>query len=144
MSDPTDTWDIPKVKPKVELTDLPEAPASVTYSLIDPDGYPILYTVRGMSGIDLLRKMDDIRQVLKVKGYTPQEQRYSGNLQRKLPTIHTESGEGEYAPTPCPICGARVKIAFNRKTGKRFAKCEKNLFINGRQAGCTFIDWRYK
>ena len=47
-----------------ESLELPEAPASVTYSVTSKDGYNALFTIRAMSGKELLETMKEIEEVL--------------------------------------------------------------------------------
>ena len=42
--------------------ELPEAPASVTYSITTKDGYNALFTIRDVSGLGLLDKMATIEK----------------------------------------------------------------------------------
>ena len=51
-----------------------EAPASVTYSLTSPEGFGLLFTVRGEGGGALLEEMSVIEEGIKQKGYSPKGQ----------------------------------------------------------------------
>lgn len=106
-----------------------EAPASVTYSLVTPSGFPILYTVRGESGTDLLTKMKGIDAKLTTEGYTAQ---VKGFQKREIPK--------EYADYPCPNCGAKV-VKVTTKSGKKLEKCETQKFVNGQTTGCSYTKW---
>ena len=112
------------------MTNSTEAPASVTYSLMSPNGFPILYTVRGESGTELLTKMIAIEAKLKTDGYTPQIKTFGGKPQAPK----------DYADHPCPSCGAKVVIATTRN-GKKLEKCETQKFINGQTSGCSYTKW---
>lgn len=107
-----------------------EHPASVTYSLVTPSGFPILYTVRGESGTDLLEKMVGIDARLTKDGYTAQQK--GGFQKREI--------QKEYANYPCPNCGAKV-VKATTKTGKKLEKCENQKFVNGQTTGCSYTKW---
>lgn len=89
--------------------DIPEAVASVTYSLIDPDGFPILFTVRDIDGLTLLKRMESVNRVLKEKCYKPQVRNYGG---QKAPIRYAEG-------KVCPNCRAKMRIS---REGKEY--CE--------------------
>ena len=46
-----------------------EAPASVTYNIVSPDGFDVLFTVRGDSDIELMDIMTNVEKGLIEKGY---------------------------------------------------------------------------
>lgn len=108
-----------------------EAPASVTYSLTSPKAFPILFTIRGDSGKDLLETMDIIEKVLEEKGYKPQEKRSFGGYQKK-----EEYVEG----IKCPKDQGRIILKKSRE-GKPFHVCENGKFTNGVKSGCDFFKW---
>jgi len=110
---------------------LPEAPASVTYSVTTAKGYPILFTLRETSGKDLLEKMDAVEKVFEEKGYKPQ-------VRQGFAKKEVEYVEGK----KCPQCGGRM-IKKVSKTGKPFEKCENGRwnFQTKQAEGCPFVDW---
>ena len=55
-----------------------EAPASVTYSVVSPRGYPLLCTARENTFTKLLDTMDRIEEELSEKGYTAKVKKYGG------------------------------------------------------------------
>jgi hypothetical protein len=115
------------------MTELPEAPASVTYSVITNNNYPVLFTIREMTGLALIEKMGAIEKKFSDLGYKPQQPRTFGPKEQK-PT--------EYTDYDCPICGARV-IKGSTKDGKQFETCEtrKYDFKTKTTTGCTYIKW---
>ena len=115
------------------MTDLPEAPASVTYSVQTPGGYNALFTLREMDGLTLLSKMSSLEDVLSQKGYKPQIKPVYGQREQK---------PVEYASYPCPECGSKVTKA-STKDGKLFEACEtrKYDFKTKQTSGCAYIKW---
>jgi hypothetical protein len=109
---------------------IPEAPASVTYSITTAKGYSALFTLRDMTGTGLLEKMDQVEEVFEKKGYKPQVR---GFAKKEVTFV-----EGK----KCPKDGGRLIEKISTKTGKKFLKCE-----NGRwnpqtgPSGCDYIDW---
>lgn len=110
---------------------LPEAPSSVTYSIMR-NGFNMLFTVRDFSGLDLLDKMDRIEKELIVKGYKPQPARSYGV--KKEP----DYVEGR----TCPTCGEKL-VHAQMKDGKKFIKCSTNKWdpIAKKATGCPFVEW---
>lgn len=114
------------------MTDLPEAPSSVTLSLITPKGFPALFTLRETTGTALINKIALLEKELEEKGYKPQSVR--GSYQKK---------ELEYVQgRTCPKCGSRLVVAF-KKDGSKFFKCETNKYnkFTGQAEGCNYVDW---
>lgn len=115
-----------------ELNELPEAPASVTYSIVSPTGYNALFTIREMTGLDLLTKMTALEKKLDEMGYKPQ-----------IKTSFGQKKEVVYVPNAeCPKCKGRL-IDKTSKNGKRFHECEnrKYDFKTGVTSGCEYINW---
>lgn len=112
------------------INNLQEAPASVTYSITSPGGFNALFTVRDMTGLDLLIKMKVIETKLIDCGYKPQ---IKGSFAPK---------PVEYASYPCPKCGKKVVKGFT-KDGKKFEKCEtqKYDFTSKTTTGCDYFIW---
>lgn len=108
-----------------------EAPASVTYSLLH-NGYNMLFTVRGDSGMALLESMDVIESKLTEKGYKPQEKKVFGN----------KSAPNYVEGRKCPDCGQPL-VAGTTKDGKKFIKCstQKYDFMTKTTSGCKFTEW---
>jgi hypothetical protein len=119
-------------KETMTQSELPEAPASVTYSVTSKDGFNALFTIRGTSGKDLLTTMEKIEEVLVTRGYKPQEKRTFGAKK-----------EVEYVEkTNCPKCGGRLVKKFT-KENKLFHKCEngKYDFTTKTNTGCDYINF---
>jgi len=109
---------------------IPEAVASVTYSVTSKDGYNALFTVRGEKGMELLEMMKTIEKKLDENGYTPQVKKSWGKQ------------EAEVVPDrKCPTCGSDL-VYFMAK-GKKHIKCSKqtwNRQTNSKE-GCPFTEW---
>jgi len=113
---------------------IPEAIASVTYTLETPNGYNILFTVRGDSGATLLEAMKQtIEPTLVKEGYKPQIKSFGAPKVAK---------PKEYSDKPCPLCGARLEKGVT-KEGKAFLKCEKQTFDfkTKQRSGCPHFEW---
>lgn len=113
--------------------DIPEAVASVTYSITSKDGFPALFTVRAISGNDLLIKMSAIEPELIKRGYKPQEKGYKPY---KKDVLYVD---GQF----CPDCGGRL-VEGQAKNGKKFWKCEhqKYDYTTKSVQGCQYINWK--
>jgi hypothetical protein len=110
--------------------DLQEAPASVTYSLLTPEGFNVLFTVREMSGTALLDKMTLMGKSLVEKGYKPQPQKSYGAPKS------VEYIDGRM----CPKDGGKL-VKKVSKEGKAFAVCENGKYVNGVKSGCDHFEW---
>ena len=100
---------------------LPEAPASVTYSLISPLGYGVLYTVRAETAGELFEEMDAIEQGLVDKGYKSKEGpvKSGGGKTNKFQFSKQEPvGDG------CPKCGA--PLSEIEAKGRPAVRCSTN------------------
>ncbi|NLG26246.1 MAG: hypothetical protein GX558_12880 [Clostridiales bacterium] len=115
--------------------DIPEAVASVTYSLESPDGFNILFTVRGTSGAELLSDMrKSIEPELKFQGYKPQVKNSFGPKPKAPPEVVPDR--------KCPMCGSELHYGTT-KAGVRFIKCSTQTydFKTGAKGGCQFTEW---
>jgi hypothetical protein len=113
---------------------MPEAIASVTYTLETPNGYNILFTVRGDSGATLLEAMKQtIEPALVKEGYKPQIKSF-GTPKVAKPI--------EYSDKPCPTCGKRL-VKGMTKENKAFLKCETQSydFKTKQRTGCPYFEW---
>ena len=115
-----------------------EAPISVTFSLTDPNEFPILFTIRGDEPkafmLDLLVKS----KWLKDNGFKPQVKTYGS----KTPFVPQPI---EYVPNrKCPTCGSPLIYADIK--GKKTIKCSTNKWnkMLGKAEGCPFIEWSDK
>jgi hypothetical protein len=115
-----------------EITNLNEAPASVTYSITSKGGFNALFTIRSTSGKDLLETMDSIEKVLVTKEYKPQLKQTFGAKKE------VEYVEGK----KCPKCGGRLVKKIS-SANKPFHKCENGKwdFATKQATGCDFVDW---
>jgi hypothetical protein len=113
------------------MTGLPEAPASVTLSVVTPKGYNALFTLREVTGLDLLKKIEGLEVKLEELGYKPQVR--SAGFPKK---------EQVFVDGKCPKCDGRL-IEKVSKAGKKFHKCENGKwdFANNKAIGCDFVDW---
>lgn len=110
---------------------LPEAPASVTYNVVSKDGFSALVTHRSDTIKELLEHMETIEQKLLEKGYKPQVR--GGGFKREVEFV-----EGRI----CPKCNGKL-IKKTSKAGKMFYKCEngKYDFVAQKNTGCDYVDW---
>ena len=115
------------------MTDLPEAPASITLSVVTPSGFPSLLTLREMTGTALLAKVVSLEKKITELGYKPQIKPVYGAKETK---------PIEYASYPCPTCGSKVTKG-STKDGKHFEVCEtrKYNFQTKQTSGCAYIKW---
>lgn len=116
------------------MTDTPytDAPASVTYSVVTNNGYPILFTLREVSGTALMVKMLDVEKAFADKGFKPQERSYGPKQAKPV----------EYANYACPICGEKV-VKKTTKTGKIIEECSTRKYDPTTQTtlGCSYFKW---
>lgn len=113
---------------------IPEAIASVTYTLETPNGFNILFTVRGDSGATLLEAMKTTIEPTLVKdGYKAQQSRFGGPKVAK---------PIEYSDKPCPTCGSKL-IKGTTQDGRNFVKCEtqKYDFKTKQKSGCPYFEF---
>jgi hypothetical protein len=112
---------------------LPEAPASVTYSVTTPHGFDILFTLRDTTGLGLLDKMESVENYLLNHEYKPQIKRSFG-----APKKEQEFVEGKV----CPKDGGRL-VKKVTKAGKPYHKCENGKWnpTTNQAMGCPFVDW---
>ena len=115
----------------MDINNLPEAPASVCYSIISPNGFPATFTVREMSGMKLLDKMVAIEQAFKEGNYKPQIKSFG--VKKEVEYVQGRT---------CPQCGSRL-VKKVSKQGKAFYKCEKGEwdFATQQNKGCPFVEW---
>ena len=110
-----------------------EAPASVSYTLKSPEGYPLIFTARYETVGDLVNELEGIEQSFKDMGYTPDLKQRGGFA--KKPVVKT--GEA------CPKCKGDL-IEASKKDGTKFKKCENNIWdfnLKKNTGSCDFIDW---
>ena len=112
------------------MNDLQEAPASVTYSITTKNGFPALFTVRDMTGLDLLKKMISIEAKFIEQGIKPQ-----------LKVAFGQKKELVYADHPCPICKSRVIIAETSKGKMEKCETQKYDFTTKTSSGCAYVKW---
>lgn len=114
---------------------IPEAVASVTYSLETPNGFPVLFTVRGESGSELLLAMrEGIEPILLREGYKAQVKQYGFN--KPKPPVETVPNR------TCPNCHSPL-VYGTTKDGRKFIKCstQKYDFTTKTTSGCDFFEW---
>lgn len=117
---------------------MPEAIASITLSVITPDGFPALLTVRESDLDNLLDKMAVSGTSLVELGYKPQERGYGNYSQNTIETKQFSKPTGK----TCPKCGKEL-VASTTKAGKEFFKCSGakwNKFKKMNE-GCEYVDW---
>jgi hypothetical protein len=108
-----------------------EAPFSVTYSVKNKDGFPMLISTRASEFEELLGNITNIDLFLLNNDYEPDIRR-AGFPPKK---------EKEYVPNRvCPKCGSPL-IQSVTKTGKNLIKCSTAKYFNGVASGCDFVEW---
>lgn len=113
--------------------ELPEAPASITLSVVTTDGFPALLTLRETNGTALLKKVTLLEADLKQRGYKPQEK--GANSFRK-PVEYVEG-------VRCPQDGARLVIK-KKQDGSPFWQCENKKWDSFKKMNtgtCNYTDW---
>ena len=112
---------------------VPEAVASVSYSLVSPNDYPLILTMRDSKESALFERMDAIESYLKDAGYLPDKRRGSSG--------RTEAQKETVEGRECPKCGSPL-IYFEAK-GKKHIKCSTSKwdYITKTSSGCDFIEW---
>ena len=114
----------------MEQDKVPEAVASISYTLTSPEGYPCILTVRASSQSGLVKAIDEITKYLKDSGY---------NGGKKEP----EKVDGK----ECPKCGSPlVKVEYrDKKTGetKYLIRCstQKYDFKTKTTSGCDYVEF---
>ena len=113
---------------------IPEAVASITYSLKTPNSFPVLFTMRGEGESSLLEGAEGIEAFLKESGYTANLKTYGGGRKAQPKTYV----EGEL----CPECGSKL-LDKTTKSGKRMHECEKRVydFDTKKTTGCSYVKW---
>jgi len=102
--------------------DFPEAPASVTYSIVSRDGYPALFTIRDSTVLGLIQKMSIMEDKLKALLYTPQVKQSFG-AKKEVEYVKDASGN----PMPCPTCKVgKIKVIHSPKG--TFYGCDQSKF----------------
>jgi hypothetical protein len=117
----------------MDATQLQEAPASVTYSITSPDGFNALFTVREMSGTELLGKMSGtIEKKLLELGYKPQAPKMG------YPPKVKDYVEGRV----CPVDGGKLVNKVS-KAGKKYIQCENGSYnpVTKTTDGCKYTEW---
>ena len=116
-----------------------EAPASVSYSLVSPNGFPLLFTLRGESEAELFETMTQAEGYMKDKGFTPNIKK--GSYQAKAPV------EKKYRADPCPKCGTRVlikEVKLKDGTMKTLEECENRRWdwqTKQNTGSCDYQNW---
>lgn len=116
---------------KTKQEQLPEAAASVTYSITSKDGFNALFTIREVNGLALLDVMKTVEKTLLDMEYKPQIKQMFG----KKEIVYVEG-------KVCPLCKGRLIKAMS-KAGKEFHKCENGKWnaMTKQTEGCRFVDW---
>lgn len=108
-----------------------ESPTSVTYSLISPNGFPLLLTLRDDLMGSLMTKMETLENSLKSKGFTPQVKKAFGE---KKP---------EVVAGKCPECGGDL-LEKTTSQGKKFHECRNRRYdwkTKQDTGTCKYIKW---
>ena len=112
---------------------IPEAVASVSYSIVSPNGYPIIFTMRGTSEASLFDRMEAIETFMKESNYTPEVKRsFMAGAKPK------EFVQGEL----CPKCNSPL-LKITTKDGKQAVKCStaKWDYMTKTASGCDYFKY---
>jgi len=115
---------------------VPEAIASVTYSITSKGGFNALFTIRATSGKELLSTMDDIEKTLVEKEYKPQIKLAFGQ-KKEIEYVKTPNGDDML----CPMCKVgHIKI-IHAKDGKTYYGCDQSKYnpVTKTSEGCKYF-----
>lgn len=115
---------------------IPEAVASVTYSVETPKGFNILFTIRDETEAKLFERMEAIEEFIVEAGYKPQ------GREVKHPNETSKPEQETIGEDVCPVCGAPL-VKFTTKTGKSGVQCStrKYDFDTKTTTGCEYVKW---
>lgn len=113
-----------------------EAPRSATASVKSKNGFYWLFTMREVTGQELIKDIENFETMVMLKGWTPVEPRQGGGFQKQAKPIDYVEGR------MCPQCGSRL-VHAETKEGKKFIKCSTNKwdFAAKQSTGCKYVDW---
>ena len=119
---------------------VPEAVASVSYTVTTPNGYSIILTMRDAKESDLFDRMEAVETYLEDAGYSPNgKSSVKGRTQapKTKETPKQPSTEGKM----CPKCNSPL-VEFEAK-GKPALKCSTNEWdaITKTSTGCDFFTY---
>lgn len=121
---------------------IPEAVASATFTMKSPNGFPLLFTVRSESEIELIERIIELdNRLISEWGFSP-DGRYKSFNKEKGSVVG--SSEKEFVPRGvCPKCGGRL-VVVRTKTGKVLHRCEhgKYDYTTKTQTGCDYMQWQ--
>jgi len=111
-----------------------EAPISVTFSLIDPNDFPILLTFRNDDPKILMSELVSKSSWLKANGYKAQVKKSFGGGEKKPIDIVPDR--------KCPKCGNQL-VNQTTSAGKKMIKCITNKWnpITKQAEGCDYLEW---
>lgn len=110
-----------------------ESPISITYSLLDPNGFPILLTFRSDDPKILMSELLEKSNWLKGHNYLPQVKKSFGGGEKKP----------EVVVGKCPDCNGDL-LEKTTGNGKKFHECRnrKYNFQTKQEMGtCKYIKW---
>lgn len=110
---------------------LPEARLSISYSLISPNGFPVIVTMRSMHDDEMIEILKVVDNELKEGGFTA-DRKVSAFPLKVKPVVEGEN---------CPKCGSPL-VRFTSKDGtKSGVRCSTNKFdfITKTASGCDFV-----
>lgn len=112
--------------------EIPEAVASVTYTIKTSTGFEGLFTVRDIDGLSLLSKMPSIEAKFAEIGIVPGKR--SGGFPKKELEI--------VAGKRCPKCGSPV-VENTKNDGTKYHRCSTNKWnpVTKIASGCDWVDW---
>ena len=119
-------------------SEMPEAVASVTYTLISPEGLSMLLTIRASDEANLFERMEGVESYLRDAGYLPKgankNLKATEPVARVIPLLKLSN--------TCPKCGGTL-LKFETKTGKLGWNCENREydFDTKEVTGCDYQTW---
>lgn len=106
-----------------------EAPASVSYSIKTPNGFPCIFTMRAEEEGELINRMNMQEFYFKDNGYEPDIKTYRGKKEIK----YVENRK-------CPKCGSKL-VYFGSKNQHIKCSTQKYDFTTKTTSGCDFVEW---
>lgn len=121
---------------ETKTNELGEARAIEFTSYTDDRGFERHITIRGMSGTEVMGKMDLAITYILDNGGKPYVK--TSGYGKNATQTPLEYVEGRL----CTIDGGRL-IKTTTKAGKKMIKCENNKWdaLQKKSIGCTFIEW---
>lgn len=113
------------------MSELPESPTSVTYSVTSKNGFNTLVTIRDAEFKELSVKMQFVEEWFTSNGYTPQVKQSFG----AKPKDYVEG-------RVCPKDGGKLVNKVS-KTGMKYIACENGKYNPTTKStdGCSYVEF---